>query len=107
MAKRNGAHGQPGQAGPEDAAEDCQTPGGVGGKKRDRNSGGGMVTVEVNGSQELLSLKIEKEVVDPEDVEMLQDLILAAVNEGMKKAQEMVTSEMQKITGGMNIPGLF
>lgn len=70
-------------------------------------SGGGMVTVEANGSQEIVSIKIEKEVVDPEDVEMLQDLVLAAVNEALKKSQEMVAEEMQKVTGGMNIPGLF
>ncbi len=70
-------------------------------------SGGGMVTIEANGAQELVSIKIEKEVVDPEDVEMLQDLVLAAVNEALKKAQEMVSSEMQKVTGGINIPGLF
>ena len=70
-------------------------------------AGGGMVTVEVSGGQELVSLKIEKEVVDPDDVEMLQDLIVAAANEALKKAQEMVSGEMQKVTGGFNIPGLF
>lgn len=70
------------------------------------SAGGGMVSVRVNGRHELVSLKIEKEVVNPEDVDMLQDLILAAVNEGMRKAQEMATAEMAKITGGINIPGL-
>jgi DNA-binding YbaB/EbfC family protein len=70
------------------------------------SAGGGMVSVLVNGKHELVSLKIEKEVVNPEDVEMLQDLILAAVNEGMRKAQEMAAAEMAKITGGINIPGL-
>ena len=70
-------------------------------------AGGGMVTVVINGKNELLSLKIEKDVVDPEDVEMLQDLVMAAVNEGMRKAQEMVASEMGKVTGGFNIPGMF
>ena len=70
-------------------------------------SGGGMVTVVASGANEVKAIKIEKEVVDPEDVEMLQDLIMAGVNEALKKAQEMVQSEMQKITGGMNIPGLF
>jgi hypothetical protein len=70
-------------------------------------SGGGMVTVEASGGQEIVSIKIEKEVVDPEDVEMLEDLLLAAINEGLKKAQEMVSEEMQKVTGGFNIPGLF
>jgi len=72
-------------------------------------AGGGMVRCVVNGKQEVLSLAIDREVVDPEDLEMLQDLILAAVNEGIKKSQEMVASEMSKIAGGMglNIPGLF
>jgi len=69
-------------------------------------SGGGMVTVTVSGKGELVSLKIERDVVNAEDVEMLQDLILAAVNEGVRKAQEMAQSEMAKITGGLNIPGL-
>lgn len=73
------------------------------------SAGGGMVRCVVSGKQELLSLTIDREVVDPEDVEMLQDLVLAAVNEGVKKSQELVASEMGKITGGMglNIPGLF
>jgi DNA-binding YbaB/EbfC family protein len=66
-----------------------------------------MVTVVVNGKFEILSLKIDKEVVNPEDVDMLQDLIMAAVNEGVRKAQEMATAEMSKITGGFNIPGLM
>ncbi len=70
------------------------------------SAGGGMVTVVVNGKQELVSIKIEKEVVNPEDIEMLQDLIVAAVNEALKKSQEMVSEEMKKLTGGMNIPGL-
>jgi len=72
-------------------------------------AGGGMVRCVVNGKQEVLSLAIDREVVDPEDLEMLQDLVLAAVNEGIKKSQELVASEMGKIAGGMglNIPGLF
>ena len=70
------------------------------------SSGGGMVIVHVNGRQELLSVKIDKEVVDPDDVQMLEDLILAAVSQGMKKSQEMYQEEMNKLTGGMNIPGL-
>ena len=61
--------------------------------------------VVVNGKYEIVSLKIEKEVVNPEDIEMLQDLIAAAVNEGIRKAQEMASAEMGKITGGLNIPG--
>ena len=70
-------------------------------------AGGGMVTAVANGRQELVSIKVEKEVVNPEDVEMLQDLIVAAVNEALKKAQEMVSEEMKKLTGGMNLPGLM
>jgi DNA-binding YbaB/EbfC family protein len=70
-------------------------------------AGGGMVTARVNGKQQVLDLKIEKDVVDPEDVEMLQDLILAAVNEAIKKSQDMIQEEMSKVTGGMNIPGMF
>ena len=76
-------------------------------KSVEATAGGGMVSVRVNGKFEILSLKIEKEVVNPDDVEMLQDLIVAAVNEGIRKAQEMAASEMGKITGGMQIPGLM
>jgi len=75
-------------------------------KTVEATSGGGMVTVVVNGKYELISLKIEKDVVDPEDIEMLQDLIVAAINEGVRKAQGMAQEEMSKITGGLNIPGL-
>ena len=73
------------------------------------SAGGGMVTAVVNGKQELLEIKIDKEVVDPDDVEMLQDLIVAAVNQALKKSQEMMNEEMSKLTGGLgiNIPGLF
>jgi len=70
------------------------------------SSGGGMVSVVVNGKFEVMSLKIEKDVVNPDDVEMLQDLVMAAVNEGVRKAQEMNAAEMAKITGGLKIPGL-
>lgn len=70
-------------------------------------AGGGMVKVVANGKQQVVSIQIEKEVVDPEDVEMLQDLILAAVNDALLKSQEMVSQEMSKITGGLNIPGLM
>ena len=76
-------------------------------KEVEATAGGGMVTARANGKQQLLDLKIEKDVVDPEDIEMLQDLILAAVNEAIKKSQEMIQEEMGKVTGGMNIPGLF
>ena len=76
-------------------------------KTVEATAGGGMVTVVVNGKFEILSLKIDKEVVNPEDVDMLQDLITAAVNEGIRKAQEMATAERSKITGGFNIPGMM
>ncbi len=69
--------------------------------------GGGMVAVMANGQQDILSIRIDPEVVDPNDIEMLQDLILAAVNEAHRKAQEMMTEEMSKLTGGMKIPGLM
>ncbi|MGI6551073.1 MAG: YbaB/EbfC family nucleoid-associated protein [Syntrophomonadales bacterium] len=71
------------------------------------SAGGGVVEVTVSGKQDLLAIKIKPEVVDPDDIEMLQDLILAAVNEGLKKSQEMAAAEMAKITGGLNIPGLL
>ena len=69
--------------------------------------GGGMVSVTLNGKNELLSVHIDKEVINPADQAMLQDLILSAVNEGIKKAQDMAQEEMRKITGGINIPGIF
>ncbi len=70
-------------------------------------AGGGMVEAVVNGRQELVSLRIDREVVVPDDVEMLQDLILAAVNEALNRSREMMAQEMSKLTGGMQIPGLF
>ena len=70
-------------------------------------AGGGVVTARVNGKKELVALTIKPEAVDPEDVEMLQDTILAAVNEAMREASETCEREMGKLTGGMSIPGLF
>ncbi len=75
-------------------------------KTVEATAGGGMVTVIANGGQKIESIALEKEVVDPEDLEMLQDLILAAVNDALKKSQDMVSAEMSKLTGGLNIPGL-
>ena len=75
-------------------------------KTVEASSGGGMVKVIANGAQKIESIVLEKEVVDPEDIEMLQDLVLAAVNDALNKSQEMVSSEMGKLTGGLNIPGL-
>jgi DNA-binding YbaB/EbfC family protein len=76
-------------------------------KEVEATSGGGMVTATVNGKQQVVSLKIEPTVVDPEDPEMLEDLIVAAINEALKKSQEMAQEEMAKVTGGLNIPGMF
>lgn len=76
-------------------------------KQVEASAGGGMVTAVVNGKQLLLGLKIDPTVVDPADVEMLQDLVTAAVNEAIKQSQQMAQEEMSKLTGGMNIPGLF
>jgi len=70
------------------------------------SAGGGAITIRVNGKQELIAIKISPEVVDPDDIEMLEDLVMAAVNEGIRQSQEMVSTEMAKITGGFNIPGL-
>ena len=76
-------------------------------KTVETTAGGGMVKVIANGKQQIASIQIEKEVIDPDDVEMLQDLILAAVNDALVKSQEMVSEEMSKLTGGMKIPGLM
>lgn len=70
------------------------------------SAGGGMVTVVVNGRQEVLSIKIDPEVIDPEDVEMLQDLVLAAVNDGLARAKDMVNQEMGNLTKGFNLPNI-
>ena len=70
------------------------------------SAGGGMVTVQVTGASELKSIKIDPEAVDPKDVEMLEDMILAATNEALRSAQELANSKMSGITSGLNIPGL-
>ena len=75
-------------------------------KTVEASSGGGMVTVVVNGRQEILSINIEPEVINPDDQEMLQDLILAAINDGLVKARNMVNEEMGKLTGGLNLPNI-
>lgn len=71
------------------------------------STGGGAVVVVANGKKQLLDIKIKPEVVDPDDVEMLQDLIISACNEALKKAEDETANEMKKLTGGMNIPGMF
>ncbi|MDZ7833852.1 MAG: YbaB/EbfC family nucleoid-associated protein [Desulfobacterales bacterium] len=76
-------------------------------KTIEASAGGGMVKAVANGRQQIVSVSIEKEVVDPEDVEMLQDLIVAAVNDALAQSQQMVSEEMSKLTGGMNIPGMM
>ncbi len=79
----------------------------LGGKMVEGTAGGGVVTVTVNGHKKLVNVNIKPEAVDPEDVEMLQDLVLAAVNDALTKADELANQDMGKFTGGMNIPGLF
>jgi DNA-binding YbaB/EbfC family protein len=79
----------------------------VGNRTVSAQAGGGMVEAVVNGRLELVSLRIEPEVATPEDVDMLQDLILAAVNEALNRAREMMAQEMAKLTGGLQIPGMF
>jgi hypothetical protein len=79
----------------------------VGNRTVSAQAGGGMVEAVVNGRQELVSLRIDPEVVVAEDVEMLQDLIQAAINEALNRSREMMAAEMAKLTGGMQIPGLF
>ena len=80
----------------------------AGNKTVEASSGGGMVTVVANGRQEVLSIKIDKSVVDPNDLDMLQDLVTAAVNEALRKSQELMKEEMGRLTSGMGLPpGLF
>ena len=76
-------------------------------KTVEATAGGVMVTVVANGKQEIVSIKIDPEVVNPQEVEMLQDLILAAVNEARRKAQDLMAEQMKTLTGGIQIPGLF
>lgn len=75
-------------------------------KTVEASAGGGMVVAVANGAMEIVSIKIEKEVVNPDDIEMLQDLVAAAINEALRRAQQMVSEDMGKVTGGMNIPGM-
>jgi DNA-binding YbaB/EbfC family protein len=77
------------------------------GRTAEVSVGGGAVTAVVSGKNQIISLAIKKEAVDPEDVEMLQDLVVSAVNEALTKVQAEIAQEMSKVTGGINIPGLF
>jgi DNA-binding YbaB/EbfC family protein len=78
----------------------------IGKRKVEATAGGGMVTVEANGKQEILSIRIDPEVINKDDAEMLQDLVLAACNEALRKSRELVQQELGKLTGGLKIPGL-
>ncbi len=78
----------------------------VGKRTVEASAGGGMVKVVANGKQEILSIVMEPEAVDPDDIEMLQDLVLAATNQALRESQAMMTDEMSKLTGGLKIPGL-
>ncbi len=79
----------------------------LGGRTVEATAGGGMVTVVMNGRQEVVSIRIEKEVVSPDDVELLQDLVRGAVNEAVSRSRKLMAEEIGKITGGMNLPGLY
>ncbi|WP_019914397.1 YbaB/EbfC family nucleoid-associated protein [Paenibacillus sp. HW567] len=79
----------------------------LGSKTIEGTSGGGVVTVQVNGHKKVLAIQIKPEAVDPEDIEMLQDLVLTAVNDALTQAEELANNDMGKFTGGMKIPGLF
>ncbi len=76
-------------------------------REYDISAGGGVVGVKINGKKEILSIDIKPEIVDPDDIETLSDLLVAAVNEAIKKVEETNSEEMQKITGNLNVPGLF
>ena len=78
----------------------------VGKRKVEASAGGGMVTVEANGKQEIVAIKIDPEVINRDDAQMLEDLVLAACNEALRKSREMVQQELSKLTGGLKIPGL-
>ncbi|MBZ9684834.1 YbaB/EbfC family nucleoid-associated protein [Clostridium estertheticum] len=79
----------------------------LGDKRFEASVGGGAVTAIANGKRQLVDVKIKPEVIDPDDVEMLQDLIMSACNEALKKAEDETSSEMGKLTGGFNMPGMF
>lgn len=76
-------------------------------REYDVSAGGGMVQVKINGKREILSINVNPDIVDPDDVEMLQDILVAAVNEAIKRVDSTTEQEMQKITGGLGMPGLF
>lgn len=77
------------------------------GREMETSSGGGVIKIKINGKQEILAVKIDKECVDPNDVATLEELVKTAVNQAVKESQDMVSKAMSKITGGINIPGMF
>ena len=95
------------EAGPEDAAGDAAHAGRNENKTYTATAGGGMVTAEVSGKHQLVNLTIKEEAVDPDDVDMLQDMIIAAVNEAMRTADNEAANNMSRLTGGLNLGGLF
>lgn len=76
-------------------------------RELETSSGGGMVKIKINGKQQIIELKLDPECVDPSDVDTLEHLLLTAINQSIKESQEMVSGAMSKVTGGLNIPGLF
>ena len=76
-------------------------------KEYEVNAGGGMVTVKINGKKEILNIDIKPEIVDPEDIETLSDTLVAAVNEALRRVEQTNSEAMGKLTGGMNLPGMF
>lgn len=79
----------------------------VGEQEFEASTGGGVVTATVNGKQDVLGVEIDPEVVDPEDVEMLEEMITGAVNQALQKAEDKMNEEIEQVTGGMNLPGMF
>lgn len=107
MAKGLGGMGNLFKQAQEIQARLAQVQEDLGRKTVDASSGGGMVQVTVNGHLALSAIKVDPSVINPQDKEMLEDLVLAAVNEGLRRAREMVAEEMGKVTGGLKIPGLM
>ena len=91
----------------KNAKENGKGPRKLGEKRIEGTAGGGMVTVIVTGHKEVIEVNIDPEVVDPEDIEMLQDLVLTATNDALKKAEELTNSTMGQFTKGLNLPGMF
>lgn len=106
MAKGLGGMGNLFKQAQEIQARLAQVQEDLGRKTVDASSGGGMVQVTVNGHLALSAIKVDPSVINPQDKEMLEDLVLAAVNEGLRRAREMAAEEMSKVTGGFKIPGL-